>query len=229
MINIRILILLFVAFSSHTVAQSTPLKYKKFDPSYTWRTKSSTEIENYYMDLPTVEHSNYSTHIRISLRNQIIDLNSTNNKTFKGILIHVIREYDSSNNQMSKINQYIYQKIEIDDSLSTKIAQTIIHTGQSQALTDSLITGWNHLYLHGDEVNFQFKVDNEYKKQQYYCAGLQDDTIKVAKAVVSITKLLEQMLALSDSYQAFMSLLPPNKVYSDGYRMIHIVEPKTLR
>lgn len=224
--------LCFLFLSLQVIAQDFPLQATSIDTNYTWSNSTLAERNYFYLRLPILKKTEYKTYFRVSLSGQTIDFFSKDNISFNGILTNHIIEYKDIETKWGKgseRHQIVYQTQELDSSLSTKLANQIIQSGQATIPTDSLIKNWNNQYLHCKCVDFQFKIGNDYKETSFSCPQNQSDSMDFKSIILSNLELLEKELELEIRYNEFTKLLPKGKTYSrDGYRLMYVMMNKEI-
>jgi hypothetical protein len=217
--------LLFLVLPATLFGQGKELKFTKIDNNACNRYFVAC-IDSFYLNLPVVRNSNFSTHIRISLPGQRIDFFSKDNLNFHGILTNEITRYKGVKTKWGKPHRIIFQKIQLDPLLSSEVAKAILNSGQTSNPTDSLITSWKK-YLDCDWIKFQFKIKESYIQQHYRCPLSQPEQVKYRDVIIDNLVILNKDLELEKRYDEFLKLLPKKKTYSkDGYEMLFLLPLK---
>ncbi|NOQ25668.1 MAG: hypothetical protein GQ564_09945 [Bacteroidales bacterium] len=229
-IILTISIFIFLIYSA--TGQVNNLQTKRINDEYSWRTLSNAQLDSFYFNLQPIQQSNYKVHLRISLTGQIVDLYSSNINVFQGSLTNYISEYKSVKDksigyEQSKQYQYIFEKLILNPAVVEQMVQRIIKTGQPEIPTDTLITAWNHLFLHCNTLNFEFNQNGKYCQQSFHCPWGQEDTVQFRNIILENYNSLKAEFQLDSLYKEFETKLTKGKTYSkDGHIMMYLFTEK---
>lgn len=222
--------ILTLAFSVAVYGQQ--LQYKKIDRNYSWRTATKSQIDSFYYELSPIQSSEKQIHLRISLTGQLVDIFSKDGKKYEGVLTNIITEYISrkvkgQEYEESVASQEVFQKVSLDSAKVKYVFDSLVASGQLEIPTDSLIPNWNAYFLHCGSINFQYKIDEQFITQEYFCPWSQSDTVAYKSVIVSNYNLIKTTFNLDSLYKLFENELPKGKSYSrDGYRMMYKLTDK---
>ncbi len=203
------------------------LQYKKIDNNYSWRTATKSQIDSFYYELNPIQTSEKQIHLRISLTGQLVDIFSIDGKNYEGVLTNIITGYSfrkvkGQEYEESFASQEVFQKISLDRAKVKYVFDSLIASRQLDIPTDSLILNWNTNFLHCGSIHFQYKIDGQFKTQEYFCPWSQSDTVTYKSIIVSNYNLIKTTFNLDSLYKQFENELPKGKSYSrDGYRMMY--------
>jgi hypothetical protein len=211
-----LLILSFLTFSS--VYGQTGLT------SYSADLPMKDSLEVYLVE---IEKSDYVFYFRLLLSGQAVEIYSRDNQNYEGRIINSVKEYNQikiDDDYRTQATKLYTEKVSIDSSKATSLAQKIIESGQILIPTDTLIDTWTRWYLHCGSLNFEIKNDGKYFEQSFHCPWSQPDSVEFKDVILSNYDLLKQELKLDSIYQGFWSQLPKGKTYSrSGYGMTYIM------
>lgn len=202
------------------------LQTKLINTNSTWRTDSAEQFDSFYFNLRPVQTTAFKSHFRISLIGQIIDLYSTDNLEYQGILTNYSIEYirikdQKGNYDQSKELQYVFEQIDLEKSMVNKIVKRFIQSGLAKIPTDSLIESWQFNFLHCNSITFQFNINGQYLEKTFHCPWSQEDKIAYKSTILDNYQMLHSIFKLDSLYDTFEGNLPRGKTYSrDGYMMI---------
>lgn len=179
------------------------------------------------VNLLNIQNTEYTFYFRLNLSGQSIDIFSKDKLVFYGEITNWIKEYDQvkiNNDYRTHAIKIHVEKIEIDSSLATSIANQIIKSGQPSFPTDTLINSWHRSwYLHCGSLKFEIKNEGKYIKQSYNCPWRQPDSVEYKDLILTNYNILKQELKLDSIYTEFMYKLPKGKIYSrNAYGMTYI-------
>lgn len=221
-----------LTFTFSAAVYGQQLHYKKIDKDYTWRTANKYQIDSFYYNLIPIQKSEKQTHLRISLTGQEIDIFSNDGKNYEGVLTNITTEYSSKkvkgqDYEESVASQEVYQKICLDKAKVKNVFDSLIASRQFEIPTDSIIPNWNTDFLHCGSIHFQYKIDGQFKTQEYFCPWSQSDTVTYKSIIVGNYDLIKKILNLDSLYKQFENELGKGKSYSrDGYRMMYKMTDK---
>jgi hypothetical protein len=219
----KILTIIFCTFIVLTFGQKKELLTKSIDKKHSWGNATEEQIDSFYFNLQPIQASKFKCHFRISLTGQTLDFYSVDNVKYLGQLTNYTKEYIDQ----SKESQYVYEKINLEQSKVEEIVEKIIKTGQLEIPTDSLISSWKRNFLHCNSLVFQYNVNGKYTKQIYQCPWGQNDTLAYKNIILNNLENLKSTFQLDSIYGIFESKLPKGKSYSrDGYRMMYKLTDK---
>lgn len=207
--------------------QENVLRTKHIDENYSWRNKTVEQLDSFYFELQPIQITKFKSHFRISLIGQTIDFYSLDNMKFHGKLTNYITEYITVKNKdsdydQSKEYQYVIEQIDLEQTKVGKFVEGILKTGQLEIPTDTLISSWQHNFLHCNSLVFQFTIDGKYTKQIFHCPWGQKDSVKFKSIILDNYETLKSTFQLDSIYDSFEDKLPKGKTYSrDGYRMMY--------
>jgi hypothetical protein len=196
-----------------------------------------TGLTSYSADLPLqdslevslvdIEKSEYAFYFRLLLSGQTVEIFSQDNKNYQGIISNSIKEYNQikvDDEYRTQATKLFTEKVSIDSSVASSIAQQIIESGQPSIPTDTLIKSWTRWYLHCGSLNFEIQNNGKYIRQSFHCPWSQPDSVEFKDVILSNYDLLKRELRLDSIYQFFWSQLPKGKTYSrSGYGMTYIM------
>ncbi|MEO0469932.1 MAG: hypothetical protein AAF206_09965 [Bacteroidota bacterium] len=182
------------------------------DDNFSWKNASQLERDSFYHQLPVIANSPYQTHIRFVNYRHRIDFFSNDNIHFKGSLIN--RAIQSRFNKEKRI---VWQKITLDDSLSSRLARQLIASGQALISSDTLKKDWQFLgFTDCGDVTYFFKLGTFHNEQTLFCPWSVSDTALFHGLILQNLDTLEQALRLQEHFERFCSLLPIGHAYSTG-------------
>lgn len=196
-----------------------------------------TGLTSYSADLPMrdslevalidIEKSNFTFYFRLLLSGQTVEIYSQDNETYEGNIINSIKEYNDikfGNEYRTQATKLYTEKVHIESSTASSVAQQIISSGQLSIPTDTLIEKWKRWYLHCGSLNFEIKYSGKYFEQSFHCPWRQPDFVEFKAMILSNYDLLKRELKLDSIYHNFWSQLPKGKTYSrNGYGMTYIM------
>lgn len=207
--------------------QESRLRTKRIEASYSCRNATAEQPDSFYFDLQPVRTTKFKSHFRISLTGQIIDFYSLDNVKFQGKLTNYIVEYRTvkrkkDNYGQSIEHQYVIEQIDLEQTKIAQFVDVLISSGQPEIPTDTLITSWQHNFLHCNSLVFQFNRNGKYTKQIFHCPWSQKDSVEFKSIILNNYEKLKSTFQLDSLYDSFESKLPKGKAYSrDGYRMMY--------
>lgn len=175
---------------------------------------STPFVDSIYLGLITIKHSDFKTHIRINLDYQTVDLFSTDGILFTGRLINKtisFKEKEARGEYISKPVKFIYQFLDLDTTICTKLAGQLLSSGQHTLSDKDTSKYFGHPC---NAIHFQFKCDDNYSMQHYYCTYLEGDTDTFNEVVFTNYHFLDTLLRLKFHQDSFINLLPRKKRYA---------------
>lgn len=229
----RFVLIITVSLISVNINSQESIKSVEIDPEYIWGNSEYWERDSVYFNLPSVKNSRYKSHFRIYLERYLIDLFSNNETNYSGIVTTRITQLVSKKTEWGEdwVDDRIYFKqVEIEDSLATNLALSIIESGQPTALTESFIDYWKTRFLHCSSIRFHFKIDEYFRPQYYSCPWGQDTTKSEVITVLNVYNEISEKLELGKRFDELKSELPKGRTYSsDGYRLMYLFTEKELK
>lgn len=177
--------------------------------------KSSFGKEEFYFRLPALESSNYKFHFRFNYNTQIIELLSNDGIHFNGLLLNQIIEMKSvQDGKFKKLEpkNYVYEKLILDDSVSSELGKMIIEKKISQIPSSKYIDNWKLNELGCEETNFQFKFGDQITESNFMCLNEQSD-IELVKILEQLINYANDSFKLSEKHKIFRDKLEKNKAY----------------
>ena len=179
----------FLLLTIRVSGQENGLRAKLIDENYSWRNKTSEQLDSFYYDLQPIQSTKFKAHIRISLTGQTLDFFSSDNVKFHGKLTNYITEYISVKNKdhdynQSKEFQYLFERTVLEQSKVDQIVDILFQSGQPEIPTDTLIAFWQHNFLHCNSLVFQFNFDGKYTKQKFNCPWGQKDSVDYISTIL---------------------------------------------
>ncbi len=201
-------------------AQETTLQSKSID---TIR-RSYEEYSKFYFNLDPIETSENSIHIRLHHSCQIVDFYSKDGDNFEGFIFHKAIQY--SNNKKSDQSIYFFEHLPIEPENAKKISQWLL---EEQFVLPEDFEDKVLRYFHCDDIYFEFKSNDVYKKQFYHCPLRQNDSVELIKKVVYNYDSLCLILNLDTLSEQFRSKLPKGFSYSlRGYGAFYLFTDKQM-
>lgn len=177
-----------------------------------------------------IKNSKYKYYYRLLLNGQTIDLFSFDKKVFHCEITNSIKQYNQvkiEDEYYNKATKLFSEKVIIDSTTSTLVANKIFKSNQNLIPTDSLIKSWTGYYIHCSSLRFEIKAENIYIKQSFHCPWSQPDTVEFKDIILANYDLLKTELKLDSVYNVFFSKLPNGKTYSrNGYGMTYVFTEK---
>ncbi len=216
--------------NNHQGNSSKSISKKKLNEKYSWNNSTKEERNEYYFGIKPIKLSNEKYHFRYVKYGQIIELKSDNGIEFSGQLINEITESKPIKTEYGsdgKPTNYVFEFVELDKIISSKIGQLILKEKIYQIPTDSLIDNWDFNWLHCGSINLYYKTENTINSKSYSCLWNQNETIKKANSIKIIDNKLNEFFKLKEKYSEFTSKLESGKYYSkDGYMHMYIATEK---
>jgi hypothetical protein len=182
------------------------------------------------VELVDIEKSEYQFYFRAFLGRQVVELFSGDMNTFSGSITSSIKEFDQvriKGEKQTKAIKFHVEKIPIDSTLASTIANEIMQSGQLKVPTDSLIDTWTRWYLHCGSLKFEMKKNRNYITQSFHCPWSQPDSVQFKDVILRNYNLLVTQLQLDSVYNEFWNQLPLGKSYSSsGYGMTYKLTEK---
>lgn len=197
------------------------LLYISYNPEKLWKYYNTSKFDSTYFRLPIIENLTYEYSVRISFNSQIVDIFSEKNNRYEVIVTNTIRSYEDNSETGQNIgNQFVVQRVYIEEYQARKIANYLFKSGLYEVPTDTLIPNWRRPYLHCGSISLQYNINGKYAERIFHCPWNQPDTVEFKQLIVSASNYIKDELKLDSLYRRFFYELPKGYTYSkDGYMM----------
>lgn len=210
---------IFLLCVTHLRAQEVNLQSVQIVPDIKWRFENERAFDSTYFGLPSVQFSEYTTHIRIALQGCLVDLHSTNGKAVGTVIYHInqcaLNRKWWPHPKHEKTKKFYYTAI-IDSTTSqeliTHFLQKPIDTFPQQEellLTDSI-------YQKFGSVQLQMKGHKEYT-QGFFWPG---SYVKMSDGTTGLLYLdytpLVRKLHLEDGKNLIYGYIRSGRTYNYG-------------
>lgn len=213
---------LIIFLSAHILIAQTTLKKVIIEDISSVRKEKIDEAEIKYFNLQKIDTSPYKFHFRYKQVGQIVDVYSHDSTNFKGMILNkIIRlKYIKKDGREDSVPEcFVYEILEIKDSLASEIGKWIIGQKLYDIPTDSLLSGWKSNFLDCSGIEFKFKAGDAFYTKKYGCPNGQDTVQKDINNVLTLNKRLMESLHLGKKYSEFTHKLEGGKSYTNELYM----------
>jgi hypothetical protein len=223
---LRIIIVMILAFGQGSYAQNKILDFPLNDSSF-WEGMRLKNLKK--LGLSDLTKSKVNLHFRLASEIQVVDIWSTDNKRFDGILVNFTSRYDKMEQKIgkSKANKYFTKKVNLDTTKAREVYNLFRNLSVFTIPTDLSIKGWQkgddgvtYIIEHSTPTTYSFK---DYWTPSYY-----KDEIKEAETIDSLVREVDKTLQMKHSFAVFIQTLPYG-CYMAGSNIFTCKENKVKR
>jgi hypothetical protein len=144
-------------------------------------------------------------HFRFWTEIQVVDIWTTNNKTFQGKLIYYARESNEGRTVQDTIERIHSHITNIDTSTARQIYQFVNKQQLFTIPTQDSIKDWNYGY-DGTAYFVEYSTPSIYSFKDYWLPEVQP--FKEAKVIVNVLHYLQQTLNMDNDWYTYVKTLP---------------------